>query len=60
VVAWAGMPVPRSGLMELQQDAALLTRLDDRSLNNNTFRASYVLIGYALPEEAQSPAVHRT
>jgi arylsulfatase A-like enzyme len=35
-------------------------RLDDRSLNINTFRARYVLMGYALPEEAQCPAVHRT
>ena len=35
-------------------------RLDDRSLNINTFRASYVLMGYALPEEAQCPTVHRT
>jgi hypothetical protein len=32
--------------------------LDDRSLNTNTFRADYVLMGYALPEEARCPAVH--
>jgi len=33
--------------------------LDHRSLNNYTFIVGYVLIGHALPEEAQGPAVHR-
>jgi hypothetical protein len=32
--------------------------LDERSLNINTFPADYVLMGYALPEEAHCPAVH--
>jgi hypothetical protein len=32
--------------------------LDERSLNINTFNPNYVLMGHALPEEAQSPAVH--
>jgi hypothetical protein len=34
------------------------TTLDERSLNINTFPADYVLMGYALPEEAHCPAVH--
>src|ERR1039458_5254324 len=34
--------------------------LDDRSLNIDTFEARYVLMGYALPEEAQPNAIHRT
>src|SRR5215469_7783008 len=34
-------------------------KLDERSLNINTFNPNYVLMGHALPEEAQSPAVHR-
>lgn len=32
----------------------------DRSLNNNTFLTIYVLMGYALPEQAQGSAVQRT
>src|ERR1039457_439493 len=49
----------------LEQQARLAARLgpagsdlDDRSLNTNTFRADYVLMGYALPDEARCPAVH--
>ena len=34
-------------------------RLDHRSLNIDTFNAIYVLMGHALPEEAQSLAVYR-
>src|SRR5580658_9843653 len=35
------------------------TRLDQRSLNINTFNVIYVLMGHALPEEAQSRPVQR-
>jgi hypothetical protein len=33
--------------------------LDHSSLNIDTFDPIYVLMGYALPEEAQSPPVQR-
>ena len=47
------------GLAKDQREARLAA-LDGRSLNNYTFQPDYVLMGYALPEEAQRLAVHRT
>jgi len=43
---------------EYRKFLSLTDDLDDRSLNTNTFVADYVLMGYALPEEAQCLAVH--
>ena len=40
-----------SFLMQIREE------LDHRSLNNNTFEPIYVLMGHALPEEAQSPPI---
>ncbi|MBZ5729275.1 MAG: hypothetical protein LAP87_30410, partial [Acidobacteriia bacterium] len=34
-------------------------KLDRRSLNSDTFNSIYVLVGHALPEEAQFPPVQR-
>src|SRR2546427_8241718 len=36
-----------------------IATLDHRSLNIDTFDSIYVLMGHALPEEAQSPSVQR-
>jgi hypothetical protein len=49
-----GIPCVR---YEVEPDC--LDILDDRSLNNCTFGAENVLMGYALPETAQVAAVHR-
>jgi len=63
--------IPTSGLRaqmsfwkgDSERDAAVATpqfsSLDHRSLNIDTFNAIYVLMGHALPEEAQSRPVQR-
>jgi hypothetical protein len=55
-----GLPVPEDVPEPIYRPGMSLANgiLDDRSLNTNTFRADYVLMGYALPEEARCPAVH--
>ena len=40
------------------RSGGLVAELDERSLNSCTFASGNVLMGYALPEAAQSPAVH--
>jgi hypothetical protein len=49
----------RPMMLEPARQARPDVRLDHRSLNTDTFDSIYVLMGHALPEEAQSHPVQR-